>query len=186
MDLSVFDKDVLNLINSYKCKIFKISATKISSDIFSGVLVNYYNNQSNIFNVASIVPVDSRNLSIIPFDSTQLGNIYNSLILMKNLTHNLTFNIINKKEIKVTLVELSKQSRVALVKKIKEEEEIAKINLRNFRRKYNTDIKNNSKKKLIDLDTEKFFLNEIQKRVEKALLEIVSLTEEKISFLLKK
>ena len=180
MDFDLFDKNLIIILDNFKDKLGKISISKITPDLFTKVKVNYYGKLVLLSNVASITNVDSRSISVILYDNLQLKVVYNSLLALKL---NVSIRISSNNEIRIMLLELTKELRFSLLKQVKEEEEVCKINLRQLRKKWNQLIKELCKVKRISKDEESFLLNEIQKKIDLFTVKIIELGRNKNTLL---
>lgn len=124
---SSFDK----AIDRLKDEMMKIRAGKASPAMLNGVLVDYYGNPSPLNQVANVTSVDSRTLSIQPWEKSMLGPIEKSIF-----EANLGITPMNDGEaVRITIPPVTEERRKDLVKQCKGLGEDAKVSLRNGRHK---------------------------------------------------
>jgi ribosome recycling factor len=115
----------------------KIRAGKASPQMLEGVQVEYYGMMTPINQVASITTPDARTIAVKPFERKSGGDIERAI---RNA--NLGFNPVNDGEtIRISLPPLTEERRKDLVKRVKQEIETAKVNVRNARQDANNSIK---------------------------------------------
>ncbi|MBO0935054.1 ribosome recycling factor [Fibrella sp. HMF5335] len=115
----------------------KIRAGKASAEMLGGIQVEYYGSLSPLTNVASITTPDARTLVIKPFERKLIGEIEKAI---RNSNVGLAPN--NDGElIRLSVPPLTEERRRDLVKRVKQEVEVAKINVRNIRKDTNDSIR---------------------------------------------
>lgn len=115
----------------------KIRAGKASTAMLDGLQVEYYGMNSPINNVASITTPDARTISIKPFEKKMIGEIEKAI-----RNSNLGLAPTNDGEnIRLNIPPLTEERRRDLVKKVKQEIEVAKVNVRNIRKDTNEGIR---------------------------------------------
>ena len=111
----------------------KIRAGKAMPSMLDGLMVEYYGSMSPIGNVASVNTPDARTLVIKPFERKLIAEIEKAI---KN--SNLGLNPQNDGEvIRLGIPMLTEERRKDLLKKVKAEIEIGKVNIRNVRKDTN-------------------------------------------------
>jgi ribosome recycling factor len=117
-------------ISHLEAELIKIRAGKASPDMLDGIMVEYYGIPTPVNQAANVSNIDSRTLSIAPFEKNMLGPIEKS-ILQSNIgiTPNNDGNVI-----KLFMPPLSEERRKEFVKKAHAEGEHAKVAIRNIRR----------------------------------------------------
>lgn len=140
--------------------ISKINVNRLLPTFFDTVTFSFQGTLCKVNSVAYIKSVDLRTLIILPYESKNLRDIYIGLNSIKNL--NVTFSLVESKEILVRLPPLTEQTRLLFIKKVKEEEELVKISIRNVRREGNDKVKVMVKSKEIDKSLEKVLQDKIQ------------------------
>ncbi|MGA0558126.1 ribosome recycling factor [Larkinella sp. VNQ87] len=115
----------------------KIRAGKASPAMLDGLQVEYYGMNSPINNVASITTPDARTIAIKPFEKKMIGEIEKAI-----RNSNLGLSPTNDGEnIRLNIPPLTEERRRDLVKKVKQEIEVAKVNVRNIRKDTNDGIR---------------------------------------------
>ena len=140
--------------------------------LLDGVEVDYYGAMTPINQIASISVVEGRTLVIKPYDMNSLKDIEKA---------------INKSDlglppqndgslIRVSVPQLTEETRKGYCKEVSKFAEEAKVNIRNIRRDYNETLK---KDKTIPEDTQKNLLEEVQKLTEKYNKKIDEIADKK-------
>ena len=115
----------------------KIRAGKATPNMLEGVQVEYYGMMSPLQSVSSITTPDARTLAVKPFEKRLIGEIEKAI---RNA--NLGFNPSNDGEVvRINIPPLTEDRRRDLMKRVKNEIETAKINVRNVRQDANNSIK---------------------------------------------
>jgi ribosome recycling factor len=115
----------------------KIRAGKASPAMVEGIMVDYYGMPTPITGTASITAPDPRTIALKPFDKKMIGEIEKAI---RNSNIGLSPN--NDGEyIRLNIPMLTEERRKELVKRVKAEIEVAKVNVRNIRQDANNAIK---------------------------------------------
>lgn len=115
----------------------KIRAGKASAGMLDGIQVEYYGMLSPLNTVASVNTPDARTIVIKPFEKKLIGEVEKAI---RNSNLGLSPN--NDGElIRLSIPPLTEERRRDLVKKVKQEVETAKVNVRNIRKDTNDDIR---------------------------------------------
>ena len=115
----------------------KIRAGKASAAMLDGIQVEYYGMMSPLNTIASINTPDARTISVKPFEKKLIGEVEKAI-----RNSNLGINPNNDGElIRLSIPPLTEERRRDLVKKVKQEVETAKVNVRNIRKDTNDDIR---------------------------------------------
>lgn len=124
-------------IKHLNIELTKIRAGKASPSMIEGVQVEYYGMMSPVQNVSSVTTPDARTIAIKPFEKKMIGEIERAI---RNA--NLGFNPSNDGDmIRINIPPLNEERRRELLKKVKQEIETAKVNVRNVRQDANNSIK---------------------------------------------
>ncbi len=136
----------------------KIRAGKANPVILDGIMVVYYDTPTPIAQVANINVIDSRTLSITPWEKSIIQDIEKAI-----QAANIGLNPQNDGEnIKLFMPPMTEERRRELVKQVNAEVENAKVSVRNARRDAMEDIKKMQKDGLSE-DEAKSAENSIQK-----------------------
>ncbi|GAB3947729.1 ribosome recycling factor [Spirosoma harenae] len=115
----------------------KIRAGKASPQMLDGIQVEYYGSLTPLNQVASVSTPDARTLAIKPFEKKLIGEVEKAI-----RNSNLGLSPSNDGElIRLNIPPLTEERRRDLVKKVKQEVETAKVNVRNIRKDTNEDIR---------------------------------------------
>jgi ribosome recycling factor len=115
----------------------KIRAGKASPAMLEGIQVSYYGAMSPLNNVASVNTTDARTLVVKPFEKKLIGEIEKAI-----RNSNIGLAPMNDGElIRLSVPPLTEERRRDLVKKVRQEIEVAKVNVRNVRKDTNEDIR---------------------------------------------
>ena len=117
-------------IEHFDSELSKSRAGKASPSMLSGVMVEYYEAQTPLQQVANVSVMDARTLVVQPWEKSTLNDIAKGII-----DANLGLNPQNNGEqLIITVPPLTEERRRDLVKKAKAESENAKIGVRNNRK----------------------------------------------------
>ncbi|WP_128547863.1 ribosome recycling factor [Larkinella soli] len=129
----------------------KIRAGKASPSMLDGLQVEYYGMMSPINNVASVTTPDARTIAVKPFEKKLIGEIEKAI-----RNSNLGLAPTNDGElIRLNIPPLTEERRRDLVKKVKQEIEVAKVNVRNIRKDTNDGIRKLTKEGVSEDDVKK-------------------------------
>jgi ribosome recycling factor len=124
-------------LNFLEKELDKIHAGKASTKMLDGIKVDYYGSMTPIEQIAAINAPDPRQITIQPWERNMIPVIEKAI-----MAANLGFNPQNNGEvIRVLIPALTEERRKELVKKVKQEVEQSKINIRNCRRNTISDAK---------------------------------------------
>ena len=109
----------------------KIRTGKASTQMLDGIMVDYYGNPTPISQVANLNAVDSKTITIQPWDKSALGGIEQAIFAA-----NLGLTPMNDGEfIRISIPPLTEERRIDLVKQSKSLGEETKVSIRNTRHK---------------------------------------------------
>lgn len=115
----------------------KIRAGKASTQMLDGIMIEYYGVMSPISQVSSITTPDARTIAIKPFEKKIINDIERAII-----NSNVGLNPANDGDlIRLNVPPLTEERRRDLVKRVKGEIEIAKVNIRKVRQESNEDLR---------------------------------------------
>ncbi|MFN3852717.1 MAG: ribosome recycling factor [Spirosomataceae bacterium] len=115
----------------------KIRAGKASPQMVEGIMVEYYGVPSPIQQVSSITTPDARTIAIKPFEKKLINDIERAII-----NSNIGLNPANDGEIiRLSVPPLTEERRRDLVKKVKTEIEVARVNIRKVRQEGNDELR---------------------------------------------
>lgn len=115
----------------------KIRAGKANSNMLDGIMIDYYGAMTPISQVSSITTPDARSIQLKPFERKIINDIERAII-----NSNIGLNPSNDGDtIRLSIPPLTEERRKDLVKKVKVEIEIAKVNVRKVRQETNDDLR---------------------------------------------
>ena len=124
-------------IKHLNIELSKIRAGKASVNMLDGLMVEYYGMNTPINGAASITTPDARTIAIKPFEKGLFGEIEKAI-----RNSSLGLNPVSDGEtIRLNIPPLTEDRRKDLVKRVKQEIETAKVNIRNARQDANNSIK---------------------------------------------
>ena len=162
-------------ISFVKSEIGKIRTGRASTEMFNNILVNYYDNETPLNQVANIAALDAITISIQPFDKTVIDDIEKAI-----LESDLGFNPSNNgNSIMITFPPLSAERRQELVKVASKIIEDGRISVLNIRREIIQSAKRIEDEQNISEDNMKTFLDDIQEVTDTYIGRLNSLQKEK-------
>mgnify|MGYP000845161294 FL=1 len=145
-----------------------VRAGRANPALLDKVMVDYYGTPTPLKNLSNISVPDARMLMITPFDPKSINDIEHAINAA-----NLGITPANDgKAIRMEIPQLTEERRKELTKTTKKMGEEAKIAVRNLRRDANDGLKKQQKVGEISEDDLKGELEEVQKKVDKAVKEI--------------
>jgi len=174
-------QDMTSSILNLEKQLNKIRTGRVSLQIFDSILVECYQKQININQLASIVIVNNNSVKITVWDKNNVKNV-NKAIINSSLGVNPS---IMDNTIKINFPPMNNDRRMELVKSIKRIGENIKITIRNIRREQNNITKKMLKNKEITKDEEKSSQEEIQNITNKFIINVDQILKKKETELLK-
>ena len=169
-------------ISFVQSEISKIRTGRANTEMFNNILVNYYDNETPLNQVANIAALDAITISIQPFDKTVIDDIEKAI-----LESDLGFNPSNNgNSIMITFPPLSAERRPELVKVASKIIEDGRISVRNIRREIIQSAKRIEDEQNISEDNMKTFLDDIQEVTDTYISRLNSLQKEKEAEILDK
>ena len=156
-------------------EIGKIRTGRANTEMFNNILVNYYDNDTPLNQVANIAALDAITVSIQPFDKTVIDDIERAI-----LESDLGFNPSNNgNSIMITFPPLSAERRQELVKVASKIIEDGRISVRNIRREIIQSAKRIEEEQNISEDNMKNFLEDIQEVTDSFITRLSALQKDK-------
>lgn len=115
----------------------KIRAGKANTGMLDGIQVEYYGAITPLVQVAAVNTPDARTIVIKPFEKKLISEVEKAI---RNSNLGLSPNN-DGEQIRLSIPPLTEERRRDLVKKVKQEVETAKVNVRNIRKDTNDDIR---------------------------------------------
>ena len=151
-----------------KAELNTVRAGRANPALLDKVMVDYYGTPTPLKNLSNISVPDARMLMITPFAPKSINDIEHAINAA-----NLGITPANDgKAIRMEIPQLTEERRKELTKTTKKMGEEAKIAVRNLRRDANDGLKKQQKAGEISEDDLKGELEEVQKKVDKAVKEI--------------
>ena len=152
-----------------------VRAGRANPALLDKVMVNYYGSPTPLKALANISVPDPRTLLISPFDPKSISDIERGIN-----EANIGINPANDgKVIRLVIPQLTEERRKELTKVVKNYGEDAKVAVRNLRRDENDSLKKMQKDGDLTEDDLKEELDEVQKKVEKAIKDIDAIIADK-------
>jgi ribosome recycling factor len=162
-------------IASFKSNLTKIRTGRASPALLDSLQVDYYGSLMPINQVANVSLLDSRTISIQPWEKGMGAKIEKAI-----RDSDLGLNPSSMGDlIRVPMPAMSEERRRELTKLVKNEGESAKIAIRNLRRDANEAVKKLVKDKLASEDDQKRAEGDIQKTTDRHITEIDKLVAAK-------
>ena len=155
-------------IEALKKEFSSVRTGRASLALLDGIIVNYYDAQTPLQQLASLSIPDSRQIAIQPWDQKIIPDIEKAI-----LKSDLGLTPMNDgKTIRINIPPLTEERRKQLVKTVKKKAEEAKISIRNIRRDTNEEIKKLEKEKHLSEDEVKRLQEEIQKTTDSYIVKV--------------
>ncbi|MBE6041531.1 MAG: ribosome recycling factor [Clostridiales bacterium] len=152
-----------------------VRAGRANPALLDKVQVNYYGTPTPLKALANISVPDPRTLLISPFDPKSVSDIERAIN-----EANIGINPANDgKVIRLAIPQLTEERRKELTKVVKNYGEEAKVAVRNLRREENDDLKKMEKAGELTEDDLKDELEDVQKKIEKAIKDIDAIIADK-------
>ncbi len=162
-------------IQAFKNNLTKIRTGRANPALLDSVLVDYYGSMMPISQVANVSLLDSRTISVQPWEKGMGAKIEKAI-----RESDLGLNPASLGDlIRVPMPAMSEERRKEMTKLVRNEGESAKVAVRNIRRDANESVKKLVKEKLASEDEQKRSEVEIQKVTDKHIIEIDQLVAAK-------
>lgn len=169
------NEKMTNAIQAYSRELATIRAGRATPSILDRLTIDYYGAPTPVNQVAGISVPEARMIMIQPYDKTVLGDIEKAI-----LKSDIGLNPSNDGSvIRLAVPALTEERRKELVKDVKKEAEIAKVNIRNIRRDANDEFKKLEKKSEITEDDLRGYSDDIQKLTDNNIAKIDELAKDK-------
>ena len=162
-------------IAAFKNNLTKIRTGRANPALLDSVMVDYYGNPTPLNQVANVSLLDSRTISIQPWEKGMGAKIEKAIRESDLGLNPSTMGDL----IRVPMPPMSEERRKELTKLVKSEGENAKVAVRNLRRDANEAVKKLVKDKLASEDDQKRAEADIQKVTDRHIAEIDQLVAAK-------
>ncbi|MAQ77431.1 ribosome recycling factor [Candidatus Campbellbacteria bacterium] len=181
-DFTETDKSLHDIHDFLKKEYLQISTGRANPALLDGVQVESYGSYQPIKNIASINLEDARTMNISPWDKSQIKDIEKALV-----DSGLPFSIsVGDTGVRVHVPQMTEESKIKIVKLIKEKLEDARVKIRSVRQdamkkidlgESNGDFAEDDKKRLQEelqkkIDTANTQAEEIFKRKEQDIMSV--------------
>ena len=158
-----------------KSKMSSLQAGKASASMVDEIQVENYGSMMPLKSVANVSCPDIKTIKIEPWDKNSLGTVQKAII-----ESDLGINPQNMgTHLFLPIPPMTEDRRKKLVKIVKEEEESAKISIRNIRHDFLKQVKTQKDGNEISEDEQKKLEKDIQEKIDKANKEIDELAKNK-------
>lgn len=162
-------------IDSLNYQLGGIRAGRANASLVDRVKVNYYGAETPLNQLAQITVPEARVLLISPYDKSTLQDIEKAI-----QKSDIGIPPANDGDvIRLIVPALTEERRKEIAKRVGEEEENAKIAIRNIRRDGMDELKKNEKNNEISEDEKRRYEDEIQKLTDKFVAKADELSREK-------
>ncbi len=155
-------------IESLKVDFSKVRTGRAHTGILDHVTVDYYGNPTPISQVANVNLLDSRTISVTPWEKKMLNAIEKAI---RESDLGLNPSTVGDL-VRVPMPMLTEERRRDLIKVVKSEAENARVSIRNIRRDANSSLKDLVKEKEISEDEERRAQEEVQKLTDRFIAEV--------------
>ena len=153
------EKRMVKSLDSLKMSLKKIRTGRASPSLLDDVKLDYYETLTPLSQLANITVEDAKTIAVIPWEKSIIRDIEKAIIESELGLNPST----SKDTIRVTLPDLTEETRKEFIKKARAEAENTKVSIRNVRREGNSQLKEFLKEKEISEDQERQGEEEIQK-----------------------
>ena len=150
---------MLRTIEALKKEFASVRTGRASLALLDEIMVNYYDTQTPLQQLASLSIPESRQIAVQPWDQKIIPDIEKAI--MKSDLGLTPMN--DGKIIRINIPPLTEERRKQLVKAVKKKAEEAKISIRNIRRDANEELRKLEKEKHLSEDEVKKIQEETQK-----------------------
>ncbi|MGX7106659.1 ribosome recycling factor [Hutsoniella sourekii] len=162
-------------VEAYRREVATIRAGRANASILDRVQVEYYGVPTPLNQLASITIPEARMLVISPYDKSSLGEIEKAIQKSDvGITPNNDGDVI-----RLVIPALTTDRRKELVKVVNQEQENAKISIRNIRRDMIDEAKKLEKNNELTEDDLRQAEEDIQKITDEAIKQVEAVTKEK-------
>ena len=162
------EEKISKSIEVLKEKLNSVRAGRANPALLDQVQAECYGSTMPIKNIANISAPDPRTIAVIPFDPSTVKDIEKAI-----MAANLGFNPSNDgKTIRLVIPPLTEERRKEITKTVKKMGEEDKGAIRNLRREANDELKKQEKAGELTEDDLKVELEDVQKKIDKAVKDI--------------
>ena len=171
----VLDEKIAKSLDVLKEKLNSVRAGRANPALLDQVSVECYGSVMSIKNISNISAPDPRTIMVSPFDPSTMKDIEKAI-----LAANLGFNPSNDgKVIRLVVPPLTEERRKEITKTVKKMGEEDKVAIRNIRKNANDELKKEEKAGELTEDDLKSELEDVQKKIDKAIKSIDEIVAKK-------
>ena len=171
----VLDEKIAKSLDVLKEKLNSVRAGRANPALLDQVSVECYGSVMPIKNISNISAPDPRTIMVSPFDPSTMKDIEKAI-----LAANLGFNPSNDgKVIRLVVPPLTEERRKEITKTVKKMGEEDKVVIRNLRKNANDELKKEEKAGELTEDDLKSELEDVQKKIDKAIKSIDEIVAKK-------
>lgn len=153
------DRRMKKCLESLKSELAKLRTGRAHPSLLEHIMVPYYGNPTPLSQVASVNTLDSRTLSVSPWEKNMVGPIEKAIGQAGLGLNPMTVGDL----IRIPMPALTEERRRDMTKVVRHEVELARVAIRNVRRDTNTHLKDLEKAKDITEDALRKAEEKIQK-----------------------
>jgi len=162
-------------VSVYEQDLQGIRGGRASTALVDRMTVDYYGQDTELRQLATISTPEPMQIMIRPYDKTAVKSIEKAI-----RTSDININPqVDGDTIRLNMPALTRERRQELVKFLHKRTEEARVAVRNIRRHMNDDVKDFEKEKLISEDDAEQLTEEIQKLTDKTIEQLESLAKTK-------
>ena len=171
----VLDEKIAKSLDVLKEKLNSVRAGRANPALLDQVSVECYGSVMPIKNISNISAPDPRTIMVSPFDPSTMKDIEKAI-----LAANLGFNpSTDGKVIRLVVPPLTEERRKEITKTVKKMGEEDKVAIRNLRKNANDELKKEEKAGELTEDDLKSELEDVQKKIDKAIKSIDEIVAKK-------
>ena len=171
----VLDEKIAKSLDVLKEKLNSVRAGRANPALLDQVSVECYGSVMPIKNISNISAPDPRTIMVSPFDPSTMKDIEKAI-----LAANLGLNPSNDgKVIRLVVPPLTEERRKEITKTVKKMGEEDKVAIRNLRKNANDELKKEEKAGELTEDDLKSELEDVQKKIDKAIKSIDEIVAKK-------
>ena len=155
-------------LSVFRDELTRMRSGRASTALVDRLMVDYYGQDSELRQLASISTPEAMQILIRPYDKSAVRNIEKA-IQMSDIGVNPN---VDGENIRLNMPALTRERRVELVKFLNRRMEDTRVAIRNIRRSANSDLQEFEKEKLISEDDHKRGELEVQKLTDKYIAQI--------------
>ena len=167
-DINILKEKTEKSLNVLREELGTVRAGRANAALVDKVTVDYYGSPTPLKALSNISVPDPRTLMISPFDPKSIPEIEHAINAA-----NIGINPVNDgKVIRLQIPQVTEERRKELTKVVKKMGEEDKVAIRNLRREANDELKKQEKAGELTEDDLKVELEDVQKKIDKAVKDI--------------